>query len=151
MLSAYDVILLDFQKAFDVVPHKRLLLNLKAAGILGIVAAWTKNWLTDRNIHSGVPQGSILGPLLFLIYINDIDTNTYSKLVKLADDTKVGGVADTEVEAQHTLQWVGAPSWVVPCIAPVASGIGSGPPVTLNGISSFRKWMDGHISIKFLW
>uniref|UniRef100_A0A3B3Q808 Reverse transcriptase domain-containing protein n=1 Tax=Paramormyrops kingsleyae TaxID=1676925 RepID=A0A3B3Q808_9TELE len=113
--KAYDVIYLDFQKAFDVVPHKRLLLKLKAAGILGTVATWIKNWLTDRkqrvvirgtmsqwaSVHSGVPQGSILGPLLFLIYINDIDTNTYSKLVKFADDTKVGGVADTNLAAER--------------------------------------------------
>uniref|UniRef100_A0A3B3QL70 Reverse transcriptase domain-containing protein n=1 Tax=Paramormyrops kingsleyae TaxID=1676925 RepID=A0A3B3QL70_9TELE len=99
----YDVIYLDFQKGFDVVPHKQLLLKLKAAGILGTVAAWIENWLTDRYqrvvirgtmsqwacVHSGVPQGSILEPLLFLIYINDIDSNTYSKLVKFADDTKM--------------------------------------------------------------
>uniref|UniRef100_A0A3B3RVY9 Reverse transcriptase domain-containing protein n=1 Tax=Paramormyrops kingsleyae TaxID=1676925 RepID=A0A3B3RVY9_9TELE len=113
--KAYDVIYLDFQKAFGVVPHKRLSLKLKATGILGTVATWIDNWLTDRKqrvvirgsmsqwacVHSGVPQGSILGPLLFLIYINDIDTNIYSKLVKFADDTKVGGVADTELAAQQ--------------------------------------------------
>uniref|UniRef100_A0A3B3SJ13 Reverse transcriptase domain-containing protein n=1 Tax=Paramormyrops kingsleyae TaxID=1676925 RepID=A0A3B3SJ13_9TELE len=112
--KAYDMIYLDFQNTFDV-PHKRLLLKIKAAGILETVAACIENWLTDRKqrviirgtmlqwacVHSAVPQGSILGPLLFLIYINYKDTHTFSKLVKFADDTKVGGVADTELAAQR--------------------------------------------------
>ena len=81
--SPVDIIYLDFQKAFNKVPHKSLLLKLKAHGIVDGIIDWIEQWLTDRrqrvavdgevsnwkSVLSGVLQGSVLGPLLFLIYI----------------------------------------------------------------------------------
>ena len=96
-----DMLILDFSKAFDTVPHQRLLLKMEHYGIRGRVLHWVRAWLTDRNqrvclggdmsdmtaVRSGVPQGTVLGPLCFLLYINDISDSTSSVLRLFADDS----------------------------------------------------------------
>ena len=113
--SPVDIIYLDFQKAFDKVPHQRLLLKLKAHGIGDSITDWIEQWLTDRrqrvvvdgevsnwkSVLSGVPQGSVLGPILFLIYINDLDDNITSNVLKFADDTKLFRKVNTDGDKQH--------------------------------------------------
>lgn len=98
-----DCVYLDFAKAFDTVPHERLKHKLSNVGIRGNILRWIVSFLSNRrqkvvlpggssnwsNITSGVPQGSILGPILFLLYVNDMPDCVSSTAKLFADDTKL--------------------------------------------------------------
>ena len=95
-----DVIIMDFAKAFDKVPHRRLLYKLDYYGIRGSTHKWTTSWLSGRSqkvvldgeasdpvpVLSGVPERSVLWPVLFLIFINDLPENNRSSVRLFADD-----------------------------------------------------------------
>ena len=95
-----DAIIIDFSKAFDLVPHDRVLTKVAALGVDSRVVVWVREFLVGRTQRvrvggqlskevkatSGVPQGSVLGPLLFLVYVNGIWRNIGSSIRLFADD-----------------------------------------------------------------
>ena len=107
----------DISKAFDRVWHRGLLYKLRRAGITGSLLSWFSHYLQDRkqrvvlpgassnwsSVQAGVPQGSILGPLLFLLYINDIVEDIHSSIRLFADDTSLYIIVEDPLDAAVTL------------------------------------------------
>ena len=115
--GSVDIIYTDFMKAFDSVVHRRLLSKVTAHGIKGKVLGWITAFLSDRSqcvvingvhsqwssVTSGVPQGSVCGPLLFVLYINDLPDTCACQVRLFADDTKIYTRSDSE-EGTKALQ-----------------------------------------------
>jgi hypothetical protein len=115
--DAIDTIYLDFQKAFATVPHQRLINKLQSYGICGYILGWIRDSLANRKqkvvingtgsdwptVTIGIPKGSVIGPILVTIYINDLPDVVHNIAKLFADDTKVYTVVNKE-EEQHSLQ-----------------------------------------------
>ena len=128
-----DVLFLDFSKAFDKVPHKHLLYKLNYYGICDPYLEWIEQFLTDRTqqvvvenkfsaltpVISGVPQGSVLGPLLFLLFINDLPISIDSLVKLYADDVlmyrSINDVSDHQIlqdDLNKLIHWSNI--WLMP-------------------------------------
>ena len=118
--SQVDMQILDFSKAFDTVSHPKLLQKINHYGIQGTTLHWISTWLTKRNqrvlvdgemsqpipVSSGVPQGTVLGPLMFLLYINDIGDRVSSETtIKLFAEDQVQLQKDLDVLKDWSYSW----------------------------------------------
>ena len=110
-----DVVYLDYSKAFDTVPHRRLLLQVRSFGIEGLALRWIEAFLSNRrqkvianeaesgwsDVKSGIPQGSVLGPVLFTLFVNDIPPLLKCFTAMYADDTKLHATVDSDEDQQQ--------------------------------------------------
>ena len=167
----------DISKAFDRVWHKGLLFKLTNIGIRGSLLSWFESYLTNRkqkvvipnaesnwsHINAGVPQGSILGPLLFLIFINDIVKDIHANIRLFADDTSLYVVVDNPVNAAAILnsdlerinKW--AKTWLV-CFNPKKTesmiisrktNTTQHPPVYMDNVAISEVTKHKHLGLYF--
>ena len=115
MRKQVDMMILDFSKAFDTVPHRKLLMKLDHYGIRDHTHEWIRQWLTTRkqrvvldgeassevHVDSGVPQGTVLGPLMFLLYVNDIGEGVNSEVKLFADDCLLYRTIESESDTKQ--------------------------------------------------
>ena len=111
------MVYIEYMKAFDTMPHGRLLIKLSAYGFKGKILVWIRDFLRSRKqrvvvnsvkseearVSSGIPQGSVLGPLLFVIFINDLPENVRKEITMFADNTKLYARSDKD-EGPQKLQ-----------------------------------------------
>ena len=150
-----DIAYLDFSKAFDSVPHQRLLGKLRAYGVRGKLLGWIEAFLVGRKqrvviqgsksawapVTSGIPQGSVLGPTLFTIFVNDMPSQVTNSIKLFADDTKLycrvpDDGAGLQADIDALVRW--SEKWLLPFNASKCKvmHIGSNNPehaYTLNG------------------
>ena len=170
---------LDISKAFDKVWYEGLLFKLERNGVKGDLLTLIKDYLSNRkqrvvlngqesdweDLHSGVPQGSVLGPLLFLIYINDLTDNITSNIKLFADDSSLFARVRNKIAATHS-QLVGdlntitawAHQWKMkfnPDITKQAIEVifsnkhvkGDHPPIDFNGVPVARELSTQHLGL----
>ena len=121
------MVLIDLQKAFDTIDHQILLKKMKYLGFSKNTITWFKSYLCERkfkisinisysspaSLLCGIPQGSILGPLLFLLYINDLPQAVVSDSVLCADDTCIVFQHKNEIERQLIRDFSSVCDWFV--------------------------------------
>ena len=156
--NSVDAIYLDFQKAFDTVPHHRLFTKLKGYGISGNILEWIKNFLSERkqkvvlngsnskwtDVTNVIPQGSVLGHILFTIYINDLPDVVQNVAKLFADDTKLYAAVNNtndEIKLQgdidRLMQW--SKEWLLTFNKSKCKHVHFGPP---NNASRYQMGGD---------
>ena len=113
-----EVIYMDIKKAFDTVPHSHLIIKLQNYGICPSIISWIKSFITGRQqyvqlegiksnklqVISGIPQGSVIGPMLFILFINDLPSELQSSAYMFADDTKLFRSYPANTQVDNVIQ-----------------------------------------------